>query len=251
MSNIYDALNKSRQQTPGGNAAAAPSAGAGSNGRPLPGLMDPARDSELEALRQRIMMEIGPDRAPVLVFTGAVPGEGATTLAVHFARELAESEQRPVLLVDADLQGSPSSLTGALQQSAGAPGLSELLAEERDPSPLILSTEQPHLHFLPCGGNVASPGDLVRADRVHRLMHELSKRYSCVVIDAGASLMAPETVLLASATDGVILVVRANRTRREVIQKAVHILHKARCRMIGVVLNDRRYPIPDFLYRRI
>jgi Mrp family chromosome partitioning ATPase len=251
MSNIYDALNKSRQETPSGSAVAPPSAGGGANGRPLPGIMDPVRDRELEALRQRVMMEIGPDRTPVLIFTGAVPGEGATTLAVHFARELAENEQRSVLLVDADLQRSPNSLTGALQQPAGAPGLSELLAEDHDPTPFILSTEQPNLHFLPCGGRDNSQGDLVRPDRAHRLLHELSKRYSCVVIDAGASLVAPETAVLASATDGVILVVRANRTRREVVQKAVHILHKARCRMIGVVLNDRRYPIPDFLYRRI
>ena len=63
--------------------------------------------------------------------------------------------------------------------------------------------------------------------------------------------LAPETAIFASSTDGVVLVVRANRTRREVVQKAIDVLNKARCRLLGVVLNDRRYPIPGFIYRRI
>ena len=79
----------------------------------------------------------------------------------------------------------------------------------------------------------------------------MTRHYAFVVIDAGASLAAPETALLASSTAGVVLVVRANRTRREVVQRAVDALNRARCRVLGVVLNDRRYPIPGFIYRRI
>ena len=82
-------------------------------------------------------------------------------------------------------------------------------------------------------------------------MRELAKHYSFVLIDAAPPLDAPETGPLGAGTDGVVLVVRASRLRREVVQRAVQHLTKARCRVLGVILNDRRYPIPDFLYRRI
>jgi Mrp family chromosome partitioning ATPase len=249
MSNIYDALNKEK---PGGGPRpdaskpivpgvrqALPPAGGG------------ASDRQLERIRQRIVLELGPDRPSVVVFTGAVPGEGTSTLALRFARELALADPRPVLLVDGDLARGREALSGVLQAAEAAPGLSDLLAGTGELSRLVLGTEQPNLHFLPCGGNDLPNLELVRSDRVSDALREMTRHYAFVVVDAGASLAAPEAALLASPTAGVVLVVRANRTRREVVQRAVEALNRARCRVLGVVLNDRRYPIPGFLYRRI
>ncbi len=252
MSNIYDALNKSKEGTLERPQAPAPPAPGGASRAALPGSVDPVRDRELEAIRQRVLVDVGPDRSPVLAFTGAVPGEGVTTLAVHFAHDLAVSEQRPVLLVDADLATCPTSLTGILHAGGEPPaGLTDLLAERVALSGVVLATDHPFLHFLPSGREAGPPMDLFRPDRVQRIFREQVRCYSFVVIDAGASLQAPEAALLAGSADGVVMVVRANRTRREVIQKAVHVLSKTHCHLLGLVLNERRYPIPEFLYRRI
>jgi capsular exopolysaccharide synthesis family protein len=244
MSNIYDALNKGKEP----EKSAAPATPGES--RALPGAALRS-DDNLELIRQRVLLEVGPDRNPVVVFTGAVPGEGTSTLALRFAREIALTDPRPVLLIDGDLARSRGSLSGALEAGEETHGLSELLAGQGELARLVLGTEQANLHFLPCGRGGVPPLELVKAERVGRLVKELTRLYAFVVIDAGASLLAPETAIFASSTDGVILVVRANRTRREVVQKAIEVLHKARCRLLGVVLNDRRYPIPGFLYRRI
>lgn len=251
MSNIFDALNKGKEParragSPPGAAAPAPAEVHSLGGPAVHGT-----DANLELIRQRVLLEVGADRNPVVVFTGAVPGEGTSTLALRFARELALSDSRPVLLIDGDLSRARGSLSGALEAGEEAAGLTELLAGEGELPRLILGTEQANLHFLPCGRRGAPPLELVKPERVSRLIRELSGLYAFVVIDAGASLLAPETALLASSTDGVILIVRANRTRREVVQRAIDVLQKARCRLLGVVLNDRRYPIPGFLYRRI
>lgn len=249
MSNIYDALNKGKQGATPRPAAAEPIAPA--TRRVLPPAVDQATDHHLERIRQRIVLELGPDRAPVVVFTGAVPGEGTSTLALRFARELAVADPRPVLLVDGDLARGPDALSGVLQAAETTSGLSDLLAGTLDLPRLVLGTEQPNLHFLPCGSTDVPNLDLVRSDRVDDALREMMRQYSFVVIDAGASLAAPETALLASPAAGVVLVVRANRTRREVVQRAVEALRRAHCRVLGVVLNDRRYPIPSFIYRRI
>jgi Mrp family chromosome partitioning ATPase len=251
MSNIYDALNKGK---PGVEPAPAPAAAAPIDPgvrRTLPSPVRRGPERHLERIRQRIVLELGSDRPPVLVFTGAVSGEGTSTLALHFARETAVADSRPVLLVDGDLARGPRTLTGVLQASDNTPGLSDLLAGAGELPQLVIGTEQPNLHFLPCGRNDLPNLELVRSERVNAALREMTRHYAFVVIDAGASLAAPETALLASPTTGVVLVVRANRTRREVVLRATEALNRARCRILGVVLNDRRYPIPSFLYRRI
>jgi Mrp family chromosome partitioning ATPase len=153
--------------------------------------------------------------------------------------------------VDGDLARAPEALSSVLQAAGATPGLSDLLAGAAELPHLVLATEQPNLHFLPCGRNDLPNLELVRSERVADALREMTRHYAFVVIDAGASLAAPETALLASPAAGVVLVVRANRTRREVVQRAVEALNRARCRLLGVVLNDRRYPIPGFIYRRI
>jgi Mrp family chromosome partitioning ATPase len=253
MSHIYDALSKQKAQakTPAAGVAPPPAPVAAST-TPLPDPVDPIRDRELDALRQRILLELSLDHSPTIVFTGAVPGEGATTLALHFARGLAEVEQRPVLLVDGDFARSRSSLTGALGPAGdGAPGFGEILAGKAELAGTVLGTEHPLLHFLPSGQLTVPILDLARSEAVVRALRDLGRHYAFVIIDAGPSLEAAETGPLSAATDGVVLVVRANRIRREIVQKAVHHLNKARCHVLGIVLNDRRFPIPEFLYRRI
>ena len=153
--------------------------------------------------------------------------------------------------MDGDLARSLGALSGVLHAVDTTPGLSDLLAGTDELPRLVLGTEQSNLHFLPHGRADLPNLELVRSNRVEDALREMTRHYAFVVIDAGAALSAPETALLASLTTGVVLVVRAGRTRREVVQRAVEALNRARCRVLGVVLNDRRYPIPGFVYRRI
>jgi Mrp family chromosome partitioning ATPase len=249
VSNIYDALNREKQGGPPRSAASEPSTPGAR--RVLPPAGGRISDRHIERIRQRIVLDLGTDRPPVVVFAGAVPGEGTSTLALRFARELSLADPRPVLLVDGDLARGPGTLSGVLQAADTMAGLSDLLAGTGELPRLVLGTEQPNLYFLPCGCADLPNLDLVRSDRVENVLREMTRHYAFAVIDAGALLAAPETALLASPTAGVVLVVRAGRTRREVVQRAVDALNRARCRVLGVVLNDRRYPIPGFIYRRI
>ncbi len=252
MSNIYDALNKGKggvAPRPEGRPAGAPPAPTATRALPPTRGTGPAAD--LESLRQRLMLEINTQRPPVVLFTGAVPGEGTSTLALRFAQELAAVDPRPILLVDGDLTRGRSTLSSVLQAGPEIPGFIDLLTDGAEPEQAVVGTERPNLHFLPVGRGAVSPVELVKAERVSLLFRELTRHYAFVIVDAGATLFAPETALIGSSADGVVVVVRAHRTRREVVQKAVAALTAGGCRLLGVVLNDRRYPIPGFIYRRI
>jgi non-specific protein-tyrosine kinase len=83
------------------------------------------------------------------------------------------------------------------------------------------------------------------------VFEELRRHYAYLVVDTSPLLLAPEASMVAAASDGVVMVVRANRTRREVVQRGIRLLSQGQCRVLGAVLNDRSFPIPPFLYRRL
>jgi Mrp family chromosome partitioning ATPase len=250
MSNIFDALNRQRSAVAKPKEPLVPVEPDRTAGAVLPAAGDAQRDLEMERLRQRVFLELGPLERMSLVFTGTVDGEGATTLALLFARELARAEQKPILLIDADIEGS-SGLSRAADGELPSAGFTDLLEGKVEPTGVLLSTEQPNLHFLPRGRDHGAPLDIIKIDRVRRLLTDLHRHYAFIVIDASPLLSAPEAGLIAAAADGTLVVVRARRTRREVVQKGLRLLAQSNCRVVGAVLNDRRYPIPSFFYRRL
>lgn len=258
MSNIYDALEKGGggSKRPPGDSPLEPLTPREGRGASLPGggkarVLGGSREQELESLRQRILLELDTTRSCMVSFSGAVPGEGSSTLALLFARELAHWEERPVLLVDADIAGYPRSLSGALKEAADGLGFSDVLEGKSRLEEAVRSTELANLHFLPRGSNAGSPLDLLSSERLATFRREVDRHYAFSILDTSPLLFAPESGLIGAGTDGMVLVVRANRTRREIVQKAIRLINQARGRALGVVLNERRYPIPGFIYRRL
>lgn len=255
MSNIFDALNKRHPEKARTREAEplVPIEPRQVSGAGLAPPSDAVRDVEMERLRQRVLLELGTNvPGASVLFAGSVEGEGATTLALLFSRELALAEQRPVLLVDADIEGYPRTLTGTMRGEAGlGVGFTDLLLGRAQLSDGLLGTELPNLHFLPRGTELGAALDLVQTKRVRSVLDEIQRHYAFVILDGAPLVDSPESSLVAAATDGVVVVVRANRTRREIVQRGLRLLQQANCQVLGAVLNERRYPIPTFIYRRL
>jgi Mrp family chromosome partitioning ATPase len=79
----------------------------------------------------------------------------------------------------------------------------------------------------------------------------MKKGYRHIVFDMPAMKEARSSARLASLCDGVVLVVEAERLRWEVLFDAKALLTKWNANTIGVVLNKRRFPIPEWLYRML
>jgi Mrp family chromosome partitioning ATPase len=203
---------------------------------------------ELDALRASVEVLLG--RAPrrVVAFAGSRLGEGATTLALHFAYLVAQVIEKRVLLIDGDLSRETVGLSSAIGERAG---LTELLREEVSLEAALLGTEHQHLHFLPAGQDTVGYIEAVNAPRLRPLLDQLGAAYDWIVCDLGPVLEHPETALLGAACDGVVLVVRAHQTRRALTQRALDALNVARCRVLGTVLNAQRESLPGFLRDRV
>jgi Mrp family chromosome partitioning ATPase len=80
---------------------------------------------------------------------------------------------------------------------------------------------------------------------------ELRQEFHYVLIDAPAINTANDGIVLGRVADGVVVVIKANSSRREIARKAIQELENAKVRVLGAVLNQRTFPIPQGIYNRL
>jgi Mrp family chromosome partitioning ATPase len=73
--------------------------------------------------------------------------------------------------------------------------------------------------------------------------------YGTVLIDAPGTSSSRDAALLGQLADAAILVVEANSTRKMAARKAKEFLERAGVQLIGTILNNRTFPIPEALYK--
>jgi succinoglycan biosynthesis transport protein ExoP len=205
-------------------------------------------ERELAGLRQQVDAALAGRRPRVLLMTASTSGEGTTTVAACFARVLAQDPAARVLLVDANTHRPGVALFFGLP---AGPGLAQALAAGMPVAGLVRPVERHNLHVLPAMAGEEGAARLLTQPLLRRFLGEFGARYDYVVFDAPPVLEAPETVVLGSAVDTSILVLRAASTKTGVINRAVDSLAKAGVPLLGVVLNRRRLDIPEFIYKRI
>jgi protein-tyrosine kinase len=170
----------------------------------------------------------------VAMVASAVAGEGKSLTAANLALTLSESYRLNVLLIDADLR-RPSQ--HSIFQVSGAPGLSEGLISAEEPK-LPLHRLSSRLTVLPAGRPTSDPIGAITSDRMRRLVEEAREVFDWVIIDTPPVGLLTDAALLASMADGVVLVVKAESTPFDLVNRAVESL--GRERMMGVVLNRAR-----------
>jgi capsular exopolysaccharide synthesis family protein len=167
----------------------------------------------------------------VVMVASALAGEGKTLTASNLALTLSESYRRNVLLIDGDLR-RPS--LHIVFQVPGAPGLSDGLMAAEEPK-LPLHRLSPRLTVLPAGRATSDPIGALTSERMRRLVDEAREVFDWVIIDTPPIGLLTDASLMSSMADGVVLVVKAESTSYEMVNRAVDLL--GRDRLMGVVLN--------------
>jgi Mrp family chromosome partitioning ATPase len=80
------------------------------------------------------------------------------------------------------------------------------------------------------------------------LIQQMRARSQFVAVDCPALQISSDALSIASLVDGVVLVVEADRTKKTQIRNAERLIESAGGRILGLVLNKRRYLVPEFLY---
>ena len=169
-----------------------------------------------------------------VLVTSCAPGEGKTTVALNLANCIAQSLDDSVILVDADLrQLNLTNLLG-LRQAAG---LLDVLEERIRIEGTLVATETDGLTVIPGGMNPTNPAELVGSPRMRNLIQRLKEKDkdSYILIDSTPIAATSEAYLLSEMVDGVIVVILADRTRRDLVKRELNSLNQKK--ILGVVLN--------------
>jgi hypothetical protein len=98
----------------------------------------------------------------------------------------------------------------------------------------------------PLGGE-----SVVTASSLHSYLGEMRREFEYSIIEAPPVGASQAATAMAQFADGIILVLSAHRTRRVTALKVKETLESAHVRILGTLLSDRVFPIPDELYRRL
>jgi protein-tyrosine kinase len=185
-------------------------------------------------LRAQIMFAKDRKRPRTIMVTSAMPADGKTFVAANLAASIALGIDEYVLLVDCDLR-RPN-----MHEMFGFPrsnGLHEHLAKGMELPDLIIKTKIDKLSLLPAGHPPHNPSELLASSAMVSFLEEIRGRYDdrIIILDTAPSQVLAEANVLSNFVDGIVFVVRAEKTPKELIRKAISALGKEK--IMGVVFN--------------
>jgi capsular exopolysaccharide synthesis family protein len=188
-------------------------------------------------------------REQVSVVAVSAPGvsDGKTTTAINLAGALAQIPGTRVLLIDGDLR-RPSVAKRLGLDPRGHPGLLQAL---RDPAlgvaDIAMACPPFNLSAIIAGGGMASPHELLRTDRVERVIAEARHQFDFVVLDTPPLVSVADCRILAKCLDAFLVVVTAHQTSRTLLSEALGVLQSVR--VLGLVFNGDDHWLDGSYYR--
>jgi Mrp family chromosome partitioning ATPase len=205
------------------------------------------REEEIKLVRS-VFSAVGSHSPQTVLFSGVDGEAGSAAICARTSEILAAQTEEPVCVVDANFR-SPS-----LHRYFGVDNFKGLTEAGLESGPIRDFAQQlPGCNlWLMANGSAAVRLRVPQIlDRLQSRITELRAAFRYVVIHTSPLNEGSDSMLLSRWTDGVVLVVEANSTRRETARRLKKDLEVANVRLLGVVLNNRQFPIPEALYRRL
>lgn len=175
-----------------------------------------------------------PDRElKTILITSVGPGEGKSTISANLAAAWARSGARVVLL-SCDLRRPVLHHIFGVRNTQGLTGH---LTGQAALDEVIIKTNVPGLDFIPAGPIPPNPAELLQSKAMTKCLQELRERYDVVICDGAPVIAVTDAAVVASQTDGTVLVIEVGDTPKEAAVHAKELLERAKANILGVVLN--------------
>jgi protein-tyrosine kinase len=220
----------------------------GSDARRPPMCTDSIGHAEEAELVQRVFLLPVHEVPRVVVFCGVGPVDGAGAICARAGQNLASQTGSAVCVVEGDFHSS------SLHQYFGvdnAQGLTDAVLESGPIRNFVHSLPGGNLSVLSGGSRCRDVQTLWKSERLRSRIAELRREFSYVLIYCPPVSQCADAVLLGQIADGVILILESMVTRRETARAAKENLASANVKILGAVLNNHSFSIPENLYRRL
>jgi len=200
------------------------------------------------ALREQLLLGAN-GSAPghyVVGVTSSSRSEGVSTVAANLASALSEQGNGTTLLVDANTRHP---FIHRIFRTRLSPGLVDALTIDRgDGQENTVVRRTTNLSILTAGSIGGSSAKIPPSDDLAHLLDAARQNYRFIVVDMPALEEDSSVARLAASCDGVVLVVETERLRWESISRTKQRLTQHNSNVLGVLLNKRRFPVPNWVY---
>jgi receptor protein-tyrosine kinase len=206
-----------------------------------------AHEEILKLVQQTFLLQA--QKVPrTVLFAGLDRGTSCSQICLLVADTLKRIVSGSVCLVEADFR-SPS-LT-ALLGTTNHHGLADSLLKDGPIRSFAKPLDAGHVWLLSCGLLDRDSPDLLNANRIKSRFAELRNEFEYVIVNAPSLSHYADATALGRLTDGLVLVLEANSTRKDKALKIMKKLQAAQIPVLGAILNNRSFPIPSWLYHRL
>ena len=184
------------------------------------------------SLRSNIEYSSFDNEYRVIVVTSSVPGEGKSTTSGNLAIALAQSGNS-VLLVDCDMRKPSIHKKFKISNAAGT---AELLLRKKFFEE-VANKYNENLTIITAGKIPPNPSEMLASRAMTAFIEEMKNEFKYIILDTPPLQAVTDAQVLSTKADGVLLVVRAGSTKREMVLNSVDLIKKVQGKVIGTVLN--------------
>ena len=192
-----------------------------------------AASEACRGIRTSILFSSAESTPQVILVSSSGPQEGKTITTTNLAITMAQSGSK-VIILDCDMR---KPRIHEIFQLSGEKGLSNILAGDCNVTEAVAHTRIPNLDTIICGPIPPNPSELLGSSRMTRLLDILRKHYARIIIDSSPIAAVTDAVILVRFADGIVLVVRAGETPREIVKNGLGQLQAVNGHILGAVLN--------------
>ncbi|MEK5034500.1 CpsD/CapB family tyrosine-protein kinase [Paenibacillus sp. FSL R7-0302] len=172
----------------------------------------------------------------VLLFTSAESGEGKTTILSNLAVSFVQDGKK-VAVVDCNLR-KPG--LHSVFDVEGSQGLAAYLSGFEEAKDVLVYGSLANLAVIPAGVSTVSPPDLLGSERMAGLLTELKASFDLILLDSPQGVDYSDARILAPLSDGVVIVARHGRTKREALRKLKGLMEQTGVRILGIAMNQTK-----------
>lgn len=203
---------------------------------------------EMKALYQNIDHLLSNKLKCAVQFIGSRTGEGTSTIARELGK-VAISFGKSVLIIDGDTRSLDQC---AFFEVSPSTTLLDVIRDTQLPiSDALYKVKNPDLFISAIARRNTAVYGVLNPKRMRDLLDSLKEQFDLIIIDSAPAFSSADGVGISSSVDGVVLVMEAETTRWPVTEEAKGRIIRNGGNILGIVLNKRKYHIPEFIYRHL
>ena len=185
-------------------------------------------------IRTRVEFVAQKTKGITVMLTSTEPGDGKTFLSANLAAVYGHGTGK-TLLIDMDYRRpSVSRLLGIQAEK----GVSNYLIGQVSLEDILIKDKTLNFDVLPAGTVPPNPGELIKMDKLHKLLDQLKQEYDYIVIDTSPIGLVSDGYTISGMVDLMLFVVRYNKTNKKFFKNTISQLRQDGLKDVNIILND-------------